>query len=111
MSLPIVPDLGIHKCRSPEDGEPRDDDFCDLYEASEIGAPCQGGCYFEPCEHGLQSGCQVACAACGHPCCWHMTVNSATGELARVCMDDDKPCPKSCKAFAAPAIDQGGEPR
>ena len=22
------------------------DDFCDLYESSEIGAPCEGRCYY-----------------------------------------------------------------
>lgn len=27
-------------------GEDYEDDFCDLYEASEIGAPCKGQCYY-----------------------------------------------------------------
>ena len=26
--------------------EEYDDDFCDLYESSEIGSPCEGRCYY-----------------------------------------------------------------
>lgn len=30
------------------DTEPREDDHCDLYEASEIGTPCAGLCHVDP---------------------------------------------------------------
>jgi hypothetical protein len=36
-----------HFCKVVDDDDDCDEDHCDLYEASEIGSPCQGLCHFD----------------------------------------------------------------
>jgi hypothetical protein len=95
---------GLLRCLSPEDDddEPRDEGYCEMHEAGECPVPCASTCYLAPCEHGLDAGCKVTCARCGHECSSHWGVNGKSGEIYRGCMgpdgEDSKSCP--CDLFA-----------
>lgn len=92
---------GVRLCLAPiEEGDERDEGYCEMYEASECPVPC-ATCYFAPCEHGKTEGCLEPCEDCPHVCCDHWGVNGKTGEIYRGCMgpggEDSKSCP--CEKF------------
>ncbi len=60
------------------DGEPHDDDYCDLYEASEIGAPCAGLCHADP-----RQPFDGICPRCG--------THGNDGEACKVCVPAPAP--------------------